>query len=387
MLGLYGLFLTFTPLGMWLLYVGLLKYVARHWAASPDRAGLRHEVMAVGLRRLPWLALLTGGAAAAMTGLSFVDRFIVWLVLFVSAALLTLTAFTQVALQAERAHWRDCFVGATASLTRSFAPPLLYAATGGISAALWVGFSAHALLAALVGAWALRASFSMQPVSPIITPTARQVYEGPLFMALAVANLMLLGINRWLVAFFFGEKEAGYFTLAGGAVMIMTSMLAGVLMQYLQPGLFALGDGSSGSRPVLARRFDQIALFYTAAGLAGLIALNFLAPWLVGPLISPVYRDSIGWFFPAGCFGLALSLGGFYHTMLLAGRRERACGPVDLTTAAILAAGCLFSASGGLVWLARWLTISPLIPWLVTRSLSRYYFFKPATDHVLTNDP
>jgi hypothetical protein len=377
-LGVYGLFLTFTPLGMWLLYVGLLKYVNRQWAASSDRAGLRREILSVGVRRLPWLALLTGGAAAAMTALSPSARLLVWLALFFSAALLTLAALAQTALQAERAHWRDCLVGATGSLTRSFTPPLLYVATGGVSAALWFGFSVHALIAALAGAWALRASFTAPPVGPAVAPVPRQAYEGPLFTALAVANLTLLGLNRWLVTWFFGEKEAGYFTLAGGAVMIMTSMLTTVLIQYLQPGLFALGDGPAMDRTALARRVDFMALFYTGAGLAGVTALAWIAPWLVGPLISPAYRDSLGWFFPAGCFGIAMSLGIYYHTLLIAGRRERACGPVDLTTAAILAVGCLVAAAAGLNWLARWLMVTPLVPWLVARPMARHYLFKPA---------
>ena len=379
-LGVYGLFLTFTPLGMWLLYVGLLKYVNRQWAGSSDRAGLRREILSVGARRLPWLALLTAGAAMAITGSSSVNHLIIWAALFASATLLTLAALAQTALQAEGAHWRDCLVGASASITRSFTPPLLYIATGGVSAALWLGFSVHALVAALAGVWALRASLKAPPVGPAAPPVPRQTYEGPLFTALALANLTLLGLNRWLVAWCFGEKEAGYFTLAGGAVMIMTSMLTTVLIQYLQPGLFSLGDGPAADRTALARRVDIMALFYTGTGLAGVTALTWIAPWLIGPLISPAYRDSLGWFFPAGCFGLATSLGIYYHTMLIAGRRERACGPVDLTTAAILAAGCLVAAAAGLTWLTRWLMVTPLVPWLIARPMARHYLFRPAAD-------
>jgi len=256
---------------------------------------------------------------------------------------------------------------------------LLYIATGGVSAALWLGFSVHALVAALAGVWALRASFQSPPTDPAVPPAPRQVYEGPLFTALAIANLILLGLNRWVVAWFFGEREAGYFTLAGGAVMIMTSMLTTVLVQYLQPGLFVLGDGSPADRRTLGRHVDLIALFYTGAGLAGVGALTAVAPRLVGPLISEAYRDSLGWFFPAGCFGLAMSLGVFYHIMLIAGRRERACGPVDLTTGGILAAGCLLSAMGGVTWLSRWLMVTPLIPWLIARPMARHYLFKPAS--------
>jgi O-antigen/teichoic acid export membrane protein len=215
-----------------------------------------------------------------------------------------------------------------------------------------------------------------------VIPNSWRVYEGPLFTLLAAANLILLGINRWLVVWFAGEQEAGYFTLAGNAVAIITSMLATMLMQYVQPDLFALGDRGTDHRPALARRMDQVALFYTIIGLVGIALLSALAPRLVGPLISEEYLPALTWIFPAGCFGLTVSLGLFYHTMLLAGRRERACAPVDLTAAAILIVGCTVTASAGTDWLARWLIVTPLVPWLLSRTLARHHLFKPDANQV-----
>lgn len=380
-LGLYGLFLTFTPIGMWLVYVGLLKYVLRHWAATTARTELRHEILAVWVRRLPWLALLAGLPALALTQLTPAQRGLLWLALFSSAGGLTLAAFAQMALQADRAHWRDCAAVTVGSITRSFLPPLLYAATGGL-AAMWFGFTLHALTMALTGIWAVRASYGSSSASPAVVPASWRIYEGPLFTLLAAANLILLGINRWLVVWFAGEQEAGYFTLAGNAVAIITSMLATMLMQYVQPDLFALGDRGAESRPALARRVDRVALFYMLTGLAGVAALSALAPWLVGPLISPDYRPALAWIFPAGCFGLTVGLGLFYHTLLLAGRRERACAPVDLAAAAILIIGSIVAAAAGTGWLARWLVATPLVPWLLSRTLARHHLFKPDSDPV-----
>jgi hypothetical protein len=378
-LGIYGLFLTFAPVGMWLVYVGLLKYVSRHWAATTERGNLRHAILRVWLRRLPWLVLLAAFPSIALVQLSTIDRLILWGALSASAAFLTLAALAQMALQADRAHWRDCATAATGSVTRSFIPPLLYAFSGNI-AALWLGFTAHAVTTALAGACALRGSFKSASVAEPAGHPSWQIYEGPLFTGLALANLIVLGLNRWLVAWFFGEKEAGYFTLAGGAVTIITSMLATVLIQYLQPDLFALGDRATENRPALARRVDLIALFYTVVGLGGVALLSAGAPWLVGPLISPDYEDALVWILPAGCFGITISLGLFYHTLLLAGRREQACGPVDLTTAVALIMGCVAAAAAGPDWLARWLMATPLVSWAITRPLARRYFFMPAAD-------
>ena len=189
---------------------------------------------------------------------------------------------------------------------------------------------------------------------------------------------MLAGLNRWIVAAFFGATEAGYFTLAGGAAVVLVSALGAVFVQYFQPGIFALGDATAGAdRMVVARRVDQVALAFAGVGLAAVGALALVSPWLVGPLISEKYFTALPWIFPAGCFGVATITTVFYHSLLLAGRREAACAAVELTTAAVLIVGCVAAAALGAEWFARWLIVTPLLPWLLTRPLARRYFFRP----------
>jgi hypothetical protein len=91
----------------------------------------------------------------------------------------------------------------------------------------------------------------------------------------------------------------------------------------------------------------------------------------VGPLIHPDYRAALPWILPAGWFGVALITLQFYQTLLLAGKCERACGPVELTTAVVLVGGSLIAATGGASWFSRWLLVTPLVPWLVTRPMAR----------------
>jgi hypothetical protein len=98
---------------------------------------------------------------------------------------------------------------------------------------------------------------------------------------------------------------------------------------------------------------------------------------LVGPLIDARYAPGLGWIFPAGCFVIATNSASFYHTMLLAGRRESACGPVDLTTATVLTIGGVLAAGCGLEWFKRGLIFAPLVPWVLTRPMARFYLFKP----------
>jgi hypothetical protein len=106
--------------------------------------------------------------------------------------------------------------------------------------------------------------------------------------------------------------------------------------------------------------------------------LRGIAPLLIGPLIRENYRPAVGLLLAAGCSALALTTGQFYHALLLAGKRERSCGPVDLTSAGVLLVGTLAAAACGEQWFLRWLMISPLVPWAINRPLARRYFFRLA---------
>jgi len=370
-LGVYGVFLTFAPIGMWVVHAGLMKFTVRHWAAAASRPALLAVVARAWARRLPWLALAAGLGAWSLSALHAGSPGVLGVALFFAAALLSASALAQAALQAEGAHWRDSVVSMVLSLSRTFIPPLLYVLTAGAIAALWSGFALHALLGAGIGALALHRYWRPQAGPNATPPAIAAAYGGPLFIALAAAGWALAGLNRWIVAGFFGSVEAGYFTLAGGAALVIASSLGAVFMQYFQPGIFALGDAPAPDRARLAARVDQVALVYAVTALTAVVALAFIAPWLVGPLIHPDYRPALPWILPAGCFGVALITLQFYQSLLLAGKRERACGPVELTTAAVLVAGCLIAATGGAAWFSRWLLVTPLVPWVVTRPMAR----------------
>jgi hypothetical protein len=396
-LGVYGVFLTLAPIGMWVVHAGLIKFTVRHWAAEPAPRDLLAGLARAWLRRLPWLAIAAVAGALALLQSSVRDGAVLFISLFLGASLLAAGALAQSALQSEGAHWKDCAVTVGGSLTRTFAPPLLYFATSGAVAALWLGFTFHTLVFAALGAWALRrywqgtASAAADAASsgtgkgllPRERPAQREVpprtssYRGPLFIALAAASWLLAGVNRWMVAYFFGETEAGYFTLMGGAATVLTSALGAVFVQYFQPGFFQLGDRAAADRSGLARRVDAVALAYSGAAVAAIVLLALAAPLLIGPLINPTYREAVRWIVPAGCFGIATITTVFYQSLLLAGRRERACAPVELTTAAVLVLGCACTAAMGMGWFARWLTMAPLVPWILTRLLARQFLFRP----------
>lgn len=375
-LGVYGVFLTLAPVGMWVVHAGLMKFTVRHWAATASRPALLAVVTRAWARRLPWLGLAAAIGAGALAALNPGQPLAMGAALFAAAALLSASALAQAALQAEGAHWRDSVVSMGLSVSRTFLPPSLYVLSTGAIGALWAGFAVHALLGAGLGALALRRYWQKPVGTNPAPPVIAAAYGGPLFIALAAAGWVLAGLNRWIVAGFFGPVEAGYFTLAGGAALVIASSLGAVFMQYFQPGIFALGDHPTPDRTQLAARVDRMALAYGGTALAAVAGLAALAPWLVGPLIHPGYRAALPWILPAGCFGVALITLQFYQTLLLAGKRERACGPVELTTAAVLAGGCLAAASAGPTWFTRWLLVTPLVPWVLTRPMARGYVLR-----------
>lgn len=373
-LGVYGVFLTLAPLGMWVVHAGVIKWVGRNWAATPSRRELLRQAAELWLRRLPWLALLAVPAAFGLFQLGSPAIPTIWLAVFPAAALLVVGALAQSALQAERSHWRDCAVSISGSASRTFAPLAWFVFGGGTLHALYAGFGLHALVFAVAGALALRSSWTAAPAGHAPPPLS-SAYRGPLFILLATAGWILSGLNRWLVAGFFGETEAGYFTLAGGAALVISATLGSVFVQFFQPGFFALGDDATGHVP-LARRVDRVALGYVVVALGAIGAFALASPLLVGGLIDERYRDALAWILPAGCFGVAILTTVFYQSLLMAGRCEQACGPVELTTAAVLALGCVGSAALGRTWFSQWLIVTPLVPWVLTRPMARYYLFR-----------
>jgi O-antigen/teichoic acid export membrane protein len=374
-LGSYGVFLTFTTLGLWVAHAGLIKFVARHWAAATDRSALLRSSIRAWWKKLGWLALASGGAAVIIHRSGGPIIGVVVGPLFIAAALISLGVLIQNALQAEQRFWTDFGVSAVGSLSRTFLPPVLFLITGG-AFGLYLGFGLHALIFAAVAGWSLREHWRAKSPSTqvVITP----VYDGAFFITLSLVGWMLMGVNRWIVAGFFGETTAGFFTLAGNLAQIVPAMLGAVFVQYFQSGLFAAPHSSETERRALARRVDQIALAYTALALGGVAAVHAITPWLVGPLIDERYRDALIYLGGAGCFGVAVVIGQFFHTLLLAAHRERDCGPVDISAAVILIGGGVTAATiGGETWFLRWLLITPVIPWLLNRTLARRYLLKP----------
>jgi O-antigen/teichoic acid export membrane protein len=375
-LGDYGIFMSFTTLGMWVVHAGLIKYVGRHWAATESKPALLRQMVQLWFDKLPWIVLGSIGAALSIGQLTGNPTWGLFPSLLIITGVLSLVAMGQTALQVNREHWTDFGVSATGSVTRTFLPLTLFLVIGG-AAGLYAGLTFHILIGLGMVAWVMRRHWRAPRNRELSSPQVKEIYTGPYFTFLAMAAWILTGVNRWVIAGFFGDIEAGYFTLASNIALIVPTFAGTVFTQMFQPGFYALGDDDQPmNRNRLSRRVDLVAAGFFAVSLTGVLALHTIMPWLIGPLVHVNYSTALQWIVPVGFFGIAIITGQYFHSMLMAARKERACAPVDLTAATLLILGSVFAAMVGQTTFMQWLMITPLIPWLVTRPLARHFYFK-----------
>jgi len=368
--GAYGLFMSITPLGVWVVHAGLLRGLARHWVESPDRHGLLQRCLRLGLRSSPWLLV---GSGVAVMAFGFRPAPAHLLLLAASAVFSSCFGLLQTALQAQRAHWADLQGGLVSSVTRTFLPLLLYAFAAPTLLSLELGFALHTLLTSLV-LWAL-VSARLPKAGLRSAPELPEAYLGFQFPLLGLAGWLALSGNRWIVEAFFGGDLTGFFVLAGNISLVVTGALSVLLMQGFQPQLFAMPSSTRAEALRLMRRVDQLSLVYLVVAGLGLVALRLLLPSLVGVWVNERYREAISWVLPAGLFGLALSLQQFQQMLLLAARRERFCRVVDPLGAALLLVSALACARAGTAPFRVCLCLSPLVPVLLLRTLARRHLF------------
>jgi hypothetical protein len=375
-LGEYGIFLSFTTLGMWVIHAGLVKYVSRHWAATESKPAMLRQMVRLWTEKLPWLVLSSAGAAWAIARLTGHSTWGLLLLLLFISGVLSLVSMGQTALQVNREHWTDFRISATGSLTRTFLP-LIFFITLGSATGLYAGLTLHILICISMVAWAFRTHWALPGQSARPKHEVGEIYTGQYFTALASAGWALSGINRWVVAGFFGNVEAGFITLAGNIAVVVPIFAGTVITQLFQAGLFAMGDSiANGNRRQLLRRVDAISAAFCVLSIPGILVLNSILPWLIGPLIHFNYNAALHWVLPVGLFGTAMIVGQYYHTLLLAARLEKSCAPVDLANAGILIGGSVLAATGGKEIFTSWLLFTPLIPWIVTRTLARRSLLK-----------
>lgn len=368
--GQYGIFLSFTPLGVWVIHAGLIRYVSRHWVETPQKDELCGQIVRLAARRLPWLLIATAVAAYAFDSWPWA---IATLLLFTCATLLSAAGVAQAGLQAGRQHWKDLRVNVTWSVMRTFMPLVLYAATN-----LALALPAGLVLAAFGYAAVAWLTVGLSPVNRADRPALPASYAGALFPILAVSGWALTGVTRWLAVAFFAPETAGHFTLANNVATILPGVLVAIAVQFSQPGWFAHPHELLAQRRQLLRRVDATVAVFLGIAVAACGLLHLVAPYLVGWLIADAFGPSVRFIFAAGCFAITTSIGALYQSALLAGKRERRIAGIELTFAAGLAASGAGASWAGEGWFEFWLIGSPVWALICYRTLARSALLKPA---------
>jgi hypothetical protein len=360
LLGWYGLLLSAVQCGIVVTHQGLIKHVQRAWSpATPGRPFSRTLVRASAMPTL-WLGACMAAVLVvlhATGGVPMRPGIFAWLI--VANLGVVAAVVLQTALLSEERYWANLGANAVSSVTRSFGPPLLVTLVGATLAVVSSAFLLHLALTVACGAWLLRGAWQ-RPSAPA---TEGKPELGSTLRAFAAAGLcgwIAAAASRWFAAGVLDADHVGYFVLAGNLAAVVPAALGGILVNYSFPRVFARARAGAAPRETLRETHRTVALVMIGSQ-AGLVALAFLAPWLIGLVIASRYAPATTWLLATGGAALAATTTQFYHNALLAQKRENDCVRLSvmsgLVRMAAMGGACLISA-------ATFRTTLIAVPWL-----------------------
>jgi len=379
--GSYTLFLTLTQISVPLTHAGLFNHATRYWQREQPGGGSyvrflwRADVRAGG-----WLALLL---AAVCAGLWLVRGETKWLAAFpllwlTNMSLATNNLANGILSAAER-QWSVCLMNFVGSMGRAFLPALCVWWIGAAFFPLAIGYTGQALFVLLAAG--LVFSFAARAASPTPEQNARWERElrdyGRPYLFMGVGSWLLQSADRWIVAGFFGEEQAGLFALAANLGAIVPGMTAAALLQLLFPGFFRAADAARTPEDWrrLARQCDQWTLLFLVLCVTGLAILSLAGPHLITlGLIGKDYGPAMRLLLPAGFAAVSATVNQFQYLLLQGRHNSRAMVKVMIVVSGVKTLGSVVAASISLEALLFWLTVSCLVGTL----LGRWLIFREA---------
>ena len=375
--GAYALFLTLTQLGPMLTHSGLSNHAARYWQRERPQAGAYAWFLWVrSWRDAVWL-----GPVLAMTGagLLLAQKEIVWIwllpLLFLSNVVTGIQTIALAALNASERFWRMFWLGTIASGARVFLPLVAVMATSATLLHLCLGFTAHALLvlACIVALfWWVRRPDRREVETERRWRTELRDYGRP-YILMGVGAWLLANADRWIVASFFGEEQAGLFALASGMAAVAPTLALGGLMQVVFPKVFREADAARtrDDWERLAKQCDQMTLLFLGLSLAGLAGLCVLGPYMLGWLVAPKYAPALVILLPAGCGVITAQVNQFQYLLLQGQHNSSGMVKVMAVVAASKTLGTILAALISWRAVLSWLILSVAVNWLLGRWLIR----------------
>ena len=365
--GAYGLYLTLTQIGFLLTHSGLINHASRYWQREQPNVHsyLRFLLQATWRKTLPLIALLL----VVSVGMAVWQKSLVWIellpLLLVSNLGIALSYLATLVLNAGERHGTLLVVNASASAARAVLPVGVALVFGATLFALSSGFALHAVavvifVLALFRRWGLSAA-----IEPALNTRWMQELRdfGRPFVWMGAGGWLLQYADRWTVAFYFGNHQAGVFNLASNIASMVPALVCGALMQRVFPAVFRAADHAQTEEDwrALARRCDRATLLFLLLTVAGLIALHFVGPYLVGWLVSARYAPCMPILLPAGMGAVAMQTNQFQYLLLQGQHDSSGMVRVMLILAGIRTVGTILAAAVSWPVLLGWLLVSSLI--------------------------
>lgn len=358
-LGTFGILVSTQGFAMMATHLGLMQHVQRHWTLQTANRDYLQVLLAAAAR--PTL-LLAAALTVIWVALHFAEPTISsgWWPWMLAVNLLAVAAqIAHSALQAEERYWAHAVVSMISSAARSFLPLLFVAGGTATVVRLGLGFLGSALLWAAAGLFFLRMAFRRRQ-APGGAPIASPGHMMGTFMLVGLLGWTGSSAHRFFAAGVLDPVTTGYFMLAANLTAVVPTMVGVVGYSYTFPPLYQAARHGLPATELLRRTRNSV-VGVMLLGQAGLLALHWVGPHLVGIVLNARYGASTGWILATGGAVLASVSAGFFCNLLIAENRERVCLRLMLLSAGFrLTVIALLSFSGNLGWLQAGLS---LLPW------------------------
>jgi O-antigen/teichoic acid export membrane protein len=374
-------FVTLSQIAVLVTHSGLVNHATRYWQRERHQsASYVRFLLIASCAELKWLAPLLFVACCI---LSLTRGETIWIgffpLLVISNFALALNSIAAGALNADQSAWRFFFLSFTGTAARTFLT-IGIALLGGMT--LWMlslGYALHTLviLGLVFGMFLSTAADAREPLGRDTRKREQWLQElksyGRPFVLLGAGAWLLQNADRWVVAGFFNEQQAGHFVVAAGLGAIVPTMVVAVLMQMFFPSVFRKSDDarSVGDWKAIAKQCDQITIAFLVLSLVGLTILKLLLPHLVGPLISKDYVPAIDMLIPAGLAVVASQINQFHYLLLQGQHNSAAMVRVMMVVAGVKTFGSIVAAAISWNALMNWLAISVVLAGLIGRFMIR----------------
>lgn len=360
----YSLFLTLIGLSPSVVFAGWVRYVSQVWPTSQDRRSIVRFVLAAIFRQpllLIALPLLTGAGLAWLHPHAFWPVSILCLV-FANTAMLLGTLGTA-ALQAQKSYWAEFRIALGSASARSFAPLAIAALLGAQPAVLSAGVAAHTaiwVVLLLVVGWS---SWRKDPAKACSSPQLPPGSELMLYAGNGLLVWALLVVHRWCAGLLFPGDAAGYFNLAATLSFVIPSTLSATATAIFSPLVYSAASEARTRedwRRIVRSTDTRAVAFFLMAVLAAL-AVHWIAPFLVGSLISEKYAAAAPWLASIGLYWAAFGAQQYYTLLLQAAGRHRAVLILNALSLLVICLGDVLAGVQGIEIFLYWLSASPLL--------------------------